>query len=404
MRHVWNESRSQAQQMVAAWTKEDAVIRVAKDTRTLSLNVLAAIGFSKSFNFESSAPEQTGSADEKFSYRDALQLVLDHAILVMVVGRQHLLYSWLPAWIRRIGKAADDFQTHMETMLDDEMTSLNRGEKGTGTIMTSFVRALDQHQQDSSKGMSAEEVFGNTFIINFAGHDTTANSFAFAVLLLGANPAVQEWMAEEVRQAIAGSTQDNWDYATLFPKLLRCRAVLVSKVSVKTRDLILISIQLETLRLYPPIMSLPKQTIDQAQELTAEGRTILVPPKTTIFGSVLGTHTYSEYWPDPLTWKPSRWIERDASGQEAIITPDRITYFPWSDGVQNCPGQKFSLVEFVVVMATLVSEHRLRPVREPGESVGQMQERLRSVANDCEAIMILRVKDADQVRMNLEKV
>ncbi|KAF2687325.1 putative cytochrome P450 [Lentithecium fluviatile CBS 122367] len=387
MGYVWNESISQAQQMVEAWTKKGAMIRVAKDTRTLSLNVLAAIGFRKSFKFESSESKNTGSADESFSYRDALQMVLDNAILVMVVGRTHLLYSWLPAWIRRIGKAADDFQKHMEKMLEEEMASLNRGEKGTGTIMTNFVRALDQHQQDPTKGMSAEEVFGNTFVINFAGHDTTANSFSFAVLLLGANPDVQEWVAEELKRVIAGSTDGSWDYATLFPKLVRCRAVL-----------------LETLRLFPPIMSLPKATNDQPQKLTAAGRTVIVPPKTGVFGSVLGTHTYPGYWPDPLAWKPSRWIELAASGEETVMMPNRITYFPWSDGLQNCPGQKFSQVEFVAVVATLLNEHRIRPQRKAGESVEDMQKRVRGVANDCDAIMILRVRDADQVRVKLERV
>lgn len=162
---------------------------------------------------------------------------------------------------------------------------------------------------------------------------------------------------------------------------------------------------METLRLYPPIMWLPKRAIDQPQRLTATGgRTIIIPPRTDVFGSVLATHTYSRYWLDPLAWKPSRWIERDAAGQETILSPDRITYFPWSDGAQNCPGQKFSLVEFVAVMATLLIEHRIRPVREAGESVEKMQERVRRVANDCEAIMILRVKDADQVKVSLERV
>jgi cytochrome P450 len=232
MRHVWDESVSQAQQMVAAWTKRDAVIRVAKDTRTLSLNVLAAIGFQKSFNFESGASKKPAHADENFSYRDALQMVLDNALLVLVVGRKHLLYSWLPVWVRRVGKAANDFQKHMENMLEDEMASLNRGEKGTGTIMTSFVRALDQHQQDSTKGISNEEIFGNTFIINFAGHDTTANAFSFAILHLGASSDVQEWMAEEVKQARAGSTDGSWDYAALYSKLPRCRAVMVRETVV----------------------------------------------------------------------------------------------------------------------------------------------------------------------------
>lgn len=227
MGYVWKESLSQTRQMLHTWAQPNAIIRVAKDTRTLSLNVLAAIGFRRSFKFESSTEEvQTGGG---FSYRDALQLVLDNAILVMVVGRKHLLYSWLPAWVQRIGKAAEDFQKHMERMLDEEMAVMNRGDKGTGTIMTSFVRALDQHQKDPSKGMSVEEIFGNTFIINFAGHDTTANTLAFAVLLLAADPEIQEWVAEEVRGVTVGVAGEDWDYATLYPQLVRCRAVLVGR-------------------------------------------------------------------------------------------------------------------------------------------------------------------------------
>lgn len=77
---------------------------------------------------------------------------------------------------------------------------------------------------------------------------------------------------------------------------------------------------------------------------------------------------------------------------------------PWSDGLQNCPGQKFSQVEFVAVLAKLLKEHRIRPVRQNGESFEDMQQRVRSVANDTDALMILRVRNADQVKVTLDKV
>lgn len=166
----------------------------------------------------------------------------------------------------------------------------------------------------------------------------------------------------------------------------------------------LMSTQLETLRLFPPIMSLPKMCNNQPQEIRCTERTIVVPPKTLIITSVLATHTYPGYWQDPLSWKPSRWITTSETSQEAIVTPPRITYFPWSDGPQNCPGQKFSQVEFVAVIARLLKEHRIRPVQKKGESVEEMQTRIRAVANDIDATMLLRVKDADQVRVTLEKV
>jgi cytochrome P450 len=59
MNMVWRESLSQATQMIASWTSpmagspKNAIRSVAKDTRTLPLNVLAATGFGRSFAFMS---------------------------------------------------------------------------------------------------------------------------------------------------------------------------------------------------------------------------------------------------------------------------------------------------------------------------------------------------------------
>ncbi len=72
------------------------------------------------------------------------------------------------------------------------------------------------------------EILGNIFVINFAGHDTTANTLAFGMLLLAAHPEVQDWVAEEVQEIIKDGTSEIWDYDALFPRLKRCQAVLVS--------------------------------------------------------------------------------------------------------------------------------------------------------------------------------
>lgn len=103
--------------------------------------------------------------------------------------------------------------------------------------MTSFVRAMDLKQKvdgegktktsgSPPKGLTVDEIFGNIFVINFAGHDTTANTLSFGLLLLAAYPEVQDWVAEE----LDGLDEDNIKehYGELFPRLLRCRAVLVS--------------------------------------------------------------------------------------------------------------------------------------------------------------------------------
>jgi cytochrome P450 len=233
MKFVWDESFRQMEQMISAWTDPeitaDGIPNVAKDTRTLSLNVLAATGFRRSFPFQSSGvPKQT--VDAAASYRDALSTVLDNVILLMLVPYRYLQLPVLPRSFQRIGRAGAEYKEHMERMLKEEMAAFELRGSGTGGLMTSFVRALKAHevqQGDTGKaqGLSKEEILGNMFVINFAGHDTTANTLAFAMLLLATKPHVQEWLAQEVSEAVTGD--DEWNYASMFPRLTRCRAVLV---------------------------------------------------------------------------------------------------------------------------------------------------------------------------------
>lgn len=235
MRSVWDESVRQAGQMIDAWM-DDGTTSVARDMRTVSLNVLAAIGFRRSSHFRApEAAEYSDDPDTKFSYRDALQIVLDNVILIMLIPRKHLRYFWLPARLRRIGKAAADFGMQMQEMVDEEKEAKKDDNKGTGSLLNSFVHALDAHHKDSSKGMSVDELLGNLFMVNFAGHDTTTNTLAFAVLLLAACPEVQEWVSEEVVRVIERTSQDDMNYNDLFPKLVRCRAVMVSSESIRVK-------------------------------------------------------------------------------------------------------------------------------------------------------------------------
>jgi cytochrome P450 len=158
---------------------------------------------------------------------------------------------------------------------------------------------------------------------------------------------------------------------------------------------------METLRLFPPIMSLPRVTSTEPQRLQFGDREVLIPANTNTNPSVLGAQTHPKYWPDALEWKPERWITTE-SGQEALITPARNTYFPWSDGPQNCPGLKFSQVEFVAVVACVIHQHRLKIKRENGESEEQAHMRAKEVLNDCDMQLLLRMRDANRVKLVCE--
>jgi hypothetical protein len=66
------------------------------------------------------------------------------------------------------------------------------------------------------------------------------------------------------------------------------------------------------------------------------------------------------------------------------------------------PGMKFSQVEFVAVLALLMSKHRLSIVRENTETKEQARERANSVINDCDMQLLLRMRDSDRVRLRME--
>ena len=236
MKFVWNESLKQTREMLQSWTcsKDTGIPSVAKDTRTLSLNVLAATGFHRSYEFWGSS--QPGN-DRSRSYRDSLQTVLDNAILLMLIPHRLLAFPLLPRSWARIGEAAGEFKQYMVEMLDEEKSLLAQGRTGTGSLMTSFVRALNTQREEAAtksqhghtaKSLTADEIYGNIFVINFAGHDPTANTLAFSMLLLAANPEVQDWVAEELREIHVTGDSKTWEYSELFSSLKRCRAVLVS--------------------------------------------------------------------------------------------------------------------------------------------------------------------------------
>lgn len=99
--------------------------------------------------------------------------------------------------------------------------------------MTSLIRAsTGANAAADSEGnygaLTESEIYGNIFVFNFAGHNTTAHIFAFPVVILAANPPVQEWLFEELQYVLGDQDPDDRDYQAVFPRLRRCLAVLVS--------------------------------------------------------------------------------------------------------------------------------------------------------------------------------
>lgn len=400
-RVVWRESARQGRQIIASWLAagSEGVTSTARDTQTFALNVLLAAGFGKVYDFESDQAEKQRS-HQVMDYRRALHLVLQNAILIIAVGPKAVpRLGWFSNKLKTISTALATYQQYMEDMLNEKGHEADNG-KAQGNLLATLVRASTIDKQ-----LSRPEVFGNMFVFTFGGHDTTAHSLAFTFVLLSIFPEVQEWMREEIREVFKVADSSTWDIQD-FAKLKRTHALQVSESTYKMRFVeMLIVFQLEVLRLYNPLLGISKQ-FDRPMELRLDGgkRTVTIPGDVPATLNINGLHTHPQFWgDDALEWRPSRFIEVDDNGEEQIVTMPKGTFLPWSDGARACPGRKFGQVEHVALMASIFRDHKVEPVPEKGETVGQTRKRIQDVIQDSGMVLNIQMKHPERAKLRWTK-
>lgn len=209
-----------------------------------------------------------------------------------------------------------------------------------------------------------------------------------AVYFLAAHPDVQDWLSEEIRHVFGDRQPSEWDYRADFPRLKRCQ-----------------SIMFETIRLYTVVPSI-KWTGNQAQSLTVGKKAVVLPPHSMVAPSYGSVQTDPNIWgPDSLSWKPSRWIKPAAAATgsagpttsklddgEDFNMPVRGAFIGWSEGTRDCPGRKFSQVEFTATIATLFLDWRVDPLPAKGETLDAARERVVDlIETDSGPVLLLQM-------------
>lgn len=214
--------------MLEYWKSKKVVTTLAQDAKTFSLHVLSSAGFGKSYPFNSSS--DFASSSRSSTYKDSLCLILENAILILVLGPKLLSNRFLqrifPSHWVRVGRATVDFKAYMAEIIEEEKLSLAQGKQSRDNLMTALIRSSSEAERGQS--LTEAEIFGNMFIFNFAGHDTTAHTLAYTFVLLAAHPNVQMWMSQEIRHVCGSTATSALNYRQIFPKLKRCLAVLVN--------------------------------------------------------------------------------------------------------------------------------------------------------------------------------
>jgi cytochrome P450 len=176
-------------------------------------------------------------------------------------------------------------------------------------VLSMLLLARDEHGEGLSDGELRDELM--TLLV--AGHETTANSLAWAFERLARTPGALERVAEDP------------DYA---------------EAAVR-----------ETLRLRP-VIALVARRLTRDTEIA--GR--LLPEGAVLTPCILLVHRRPDLYPDPDAFRPERFLERP---------PGTYTWIPFGGGVRRCVGATFAQMEMQVVLRTIAQRVRLEAVGEP---------------------------------------
>jgi cytochrome P450 len=156
-----------------------------------------------------------------------------------------------------------------------------------------------------------------------AGHETVAAALAWTLMLLAEHQQAQD----RVRAELAG-------HPGPVPMLGHRDTLPWTRAVID-----------EALRLFPPAWALSRRS-HRADVIG--GRE--VPAGTMVIVSPWLLHRRSDSWPDPLAFRPERFLGTSA------VRPD---YLPFGQGPRLCIGREFALGEMVMVLSRLLSEYRI---------------------------------------------
>jgi len=157
----------------------------------------------------------------------------------------------------------------------------------------------------------------------FAGHETTASATAWTLYWLTRRADLHDAVLSEVDAGADGTDPD--------------------------RSPVLQAVIAEALRLCPPVEVAGNRALTRPAELL--GRKL--PAGTVVTPGIHLSHHRAEYFPDPHTFDPHRFLGRRG-------TPDG--YLPFGGGSRYCLGSRLGLLEIRMVTAALLRRRVLRCV------------------------------------------
>lgn len=85
-----------------------------------------------------------------------------------------------------------------------------------------------------------------------------------------------------------------------------------------------------------------------------------IDPGVLLAVSVLLIHHRADIYPDPMTFRPERFLERP---------PGTYTWIPFGGGTRRCIGRSFAMLEMRIVLTALLSRMTVRASSSKAEGM-----------------------------------
>jgi len=224
----------------------------------------------------------------------------------------------------------------LDAMVREMIAERRAEEEHRLDLLGMFMAARDE---ETGEGMTDEQLRDEVLTMLLAGHETTANALAWTLYLLSQNPEVASRLEAEV-DGLGGRAPTMADMV----KLAYTEQVIK-----------------ESLRLYPPVWAMGRRV----REDDVLGG-CAIPAGSVVYISQYAVHRHPDFWVDPERFDPERFAGGKPVGPGGEKLP-QFAWFPFSGGRRKCIGDRFAMMEAVILLSVLTQRYRFSLA--PGEAV-----------------------------------
>mmetsp|Transcript_43786 Transcript_43786/g.107499 ORF Transcript_43786/g.107499 Transcript_43786/m.107499 type:complete len:540 (-) Transcript_43786:91-1710(-) len=317
-----------------------ATVEVHADLTRITFDIIGRAGFATNFNSfiadtDAKAAAAAAADSEKEKYLSASEVILNEIISLTL--KPQWLQSKAPlrnaigvflGAVREVRRADAAVDHHDEDTASAAAATAGDGDAYVGKPQ-SMLHALLQAERRGDIGAAA--VDEETIALLLAGHETTANTTAWALYLLATHADVQRKMVESIRMVVGDNER-------------LCYHHIKQLEYVKW-------VFYEALRMFPTVVIVARQA---AEPVKFRDRDF---PKGTVFMvNIVGCGLNKDQWGDDVdVFRP----ERHASAEPTAATRSPFALLSFGAGPRTCIGKRFALEEGVLLLASIVRSFEL---------------------------------------------